>query len=420
MIIRYYFVHPKKEKSSMMISVSWNGNRIQTSIGLSHKTDSFDIKNQKFKKSVSGYAQINNHLDKIKQDILDYKFNLLATNSDISPKMIKDFLDSILKNKNNTEKTGQVELEISVSYLVNKFISSISENPLYQSRTIIKYNTFNNNFKKFSGKFGDRLFDEVDYKYLLSFALFLSNKLLLSDATIHKTLKMLSVTFNKALDDNLIQSAHYKPLFKKLFKELNLKTDSQKFSLTKDDIQKIESYIPTDPSIQLTKDLFLFEVYTAQRVSDLFRTNISAINLDEKTLNFRQSKTGDMVSIPLIDKAINIIKKYPNMTFPKVTEQQYNKQIKILAKNSGLLELMQIERKSLKKTEQIVKEKWELISSHHARVTCIVNMAQNGALPEEIIMVSGHKNPRSIEPYMKIAEAEKKKRSRQALERAFG
>lgn len=404
----------------MVISITWKGNRIQSAIGISNKTSSFDVGLQKFKRDTSGYSQLNNFLEKIKQEITDYYFNSLATNKVLSKEELKLHLDSILKNKLEPE-SSTIEYEIvTVRDIVNRFFDEISENPLYKVMTIIKYRTFKNNINKYLEKNSDILFNKIDYQFILNLAIFLSKDLKLADATIHKTLKMLSVTFNRAFDSGIINSQFYKPLFKKLFKDLKLKIDSKKFSLSKEDIIKLELYEPANENIKLTKDLFLFEIYTGQRVSDLFKTNIATVNLSDMTLNFRQTKTNELVSIPLIDKALKIISKYPNMKFPKISEQYYNRQIKELAKSAGLNDLIQIERKSLNKIEKVIKEKWELVSSHHARVTCIVNMAQNGALPEEIITVSGHSNPRSIDAYMKISELERKKRSRQSLERAFG
>lgn len=421
MKIKFYFTEPKNEKSPMMISVAWSGKRRQTSIGITQKTSTFDSENQKFRKSATGYAQINNYLDKLKLAINDFYYNSIATNTVISEKEMKLFLNSIIKEKGNGfGDTSNSIREVTISYLLDRFIEGIDNNPLYKKSSIRRYKNFETIIRKYITKHYDIKFENLDYDYIRNFALFLSNELNFADATIQKSLKTLSLILNRAFESEIISKQSYKPLFTKLFKELKLKTASQKFALNTDDIKKIENYTPDNEKLKYVKDMFLFEIYTAQRISDLFKTHKSAIDLKEKTLNIRQVKTNELVSIPLIDKAIAIIKKYPDMTFPYMSKQFYNRMIKVVAKNAGLDDLIQIDSKSLNKIEKSVKQKWELVASHHARVTCIVNMAQNGALPEEIIMVSGHSAPRSIEPYMRISSNEKKKRSRQALERAFG
>lgn len=419
MNIKYYFLEPKKEKSSLVISVAWKGIRVQSSIGLSGKTSNFDVNLQKFKKNTTNSAELNNYLNSLSQELNDFYFNSIATNKVLLKEDVKNKINSYVKISENIQKKRDVN-SLTVLDIVESFFENIKCNPLYQKMTIKKYKTFYNNIRKYIDKNYNPEFKNINYQYVLNFALFLSNELNLADATIHKTLKMLTVTLNKAFDDGLVDTQFYKPIFKKLFKDLKLKPQSRKFSLTKEEVLKIENYKPSDVDIQLTKDMFLFEIYTLLRISDLSQASESTVNLNERTLNFRQQKTGELASIPLIDKAMEILKKYPRMKFPKISHQYYNRQIKVLAKEAGIDDLIQIERKSLNNTEQIVKKKWELIASHHARVTGIVNMAQHGALPEEIISVSGHSNPRSIEPYMKIAADEKKKRSRIALEKAFG
>ncbi len=419
MKIKFYFVSPKKEKSSMTVSIAWNGNRIQYNIGLSHKTSAFDVDKQQFKKNTARASQLNNFLKGLENAISDFYYNSLATNKIVSKVEMKDFLAETLLKKEEIESSIEVR-KFTAKEILDHFINFVEDNPLYTTMTKKKYKTFHNNFNRFIKTHYDIYINELDTDYLLNYALFLAKKLNYADATIHKALKIFTRILNKAFEDGLIDTQFYKPLFTKLYRELKLKQDSNKFALTKEEILKIEQYEPEEKDLKLTRDLFLFEIYTAQRVSDLFKTHKASVNLDDRTLNFRQTKTNEMVSIPLIDKAIDILKKYPNMEFPKISEQYYNRQIKELARNAGIDDLITIERKSLNRTEKIVKEKWELLASHHARVTCIVNMAQNGALPEEIITVTGHSNPRSIDPYMKIAEDVKKKRSRSALERAFG
>lgn len=420
MKIKFYFQKPKLEVSALMVSVSWNGLRLQTAIGLSSPTSSFDIENQIFKRNISKSAQLNNILTRISQEISNYYFNSQAANIIIDKSEMSNKLKQIL-NKEDEEviEPDDVIKEYKLSDIIHSFVYYVENSPMYKKSTAKRYRNLRNNTLKYIKKNSDPNVNKLDYKYVFNFAIFLSKVLKFNDATIQKTLKMVSVTLNKAFDDGLIETQYYKPIFKKVFKELKLKTESHRFALTKEDILKISNYIPTSDILQLTKDMFLFEIYTSIRISDFHNVTDSSININERVLSFRQTKTNEIVTIPLIQKAIDIISKYPNMQFTKITEQHYNRNIKVLALEAGLTDTIRIERKSLNKVETIVKQKWELLASHHARVTGIVNMAQNGALPEEIISVSGHSSASSIQPYMKIAASEKKRRARLALEKAF-
>ena len=310
--------------------------------------------------------------------------------------------------------------KIKVSDLLDHYFQSINSDPTYKSSTLERYKYYKNLINDFFKEYKDIEVEKFDKNYLIAYINFLSKKRNMNDLSILKSIVKFGALFKKAFEDSLIDNQNYKSHFKSIYDTIKFQKESKRFALTSSEVEKLENFIPNNEDLIYIKDMFLFQIYTAIRLSDLNKVSQSNIDFDNNYLTFHQKKTNELVTIPLINKAIEIIKKYPNNKFPKISSSTYSLKIKTLCKDAGIDDEIEIQRKSLNKIETKTYKKWELISSHFARVTCIVEMARNGALAEEIITVTGLRDVNSLKPYMKIAKNIKLKRSRVALEKAFG
>ena len=155
--------------------------------------------------------------------------------------------------------------------------------------------------------------------------------------------------------------------------------------LTVDEVEAIEkSEMPTE-SLKRVKDLFLFQCYTGLAYADLMRFDMSKAVKGEKyyLVTDDRKKTGEGYTVVLMEKAMDILKKY-DYKLPKMTCEQYNMRLKIMADACG------IEKP---------------IASHFGRRTCGMLLLNYGFPIEIVSKVLGHSNIKTTQQaYAKILD----------------
>ena len=188
----------------------------------------------------------------------------------------------------------------------------------------------------------------------------------------------------------------------KKFKGTRVEVDS--IYLTKEDLDKMMAVDVAKLGLghEQARDIFMVGVWTAQRISDYnniqkedFDTLIKNVLREEDDpehpgekkawiekqeitfLNIRQKKTGAKVAIPCNSALKAILEKY-DYQMPHLVDQVINRNIKDVAKEAGLNDLIEIEttKGGVAKKEKI--EKWKLVHSHTARRTGATLMYLSG------------------------------------------
>ncbi len=127
---------------------------------------------------------------------------------------------------------------------------------------------------------------------------------------------------------------------------------SERVYLTEEELAVLESINldKNNKKLRQVLDLFLFSCYTGLRFSDI--QSLTSKHIEETegeiSIRIRQKKTGDFVSIPLDllfrGKAIRILEKYKNAgqqrIFPKMTNQEANRQLKLIQAYAGLQKVL--------------------------------------------------------------------------------
>ena len=96
-------------------------------------------------------------------------------------------------------------------------------------------------------------------------------------------------------------------------------------------------------------------------------------------------------------------KNTPIELFPKVSNQNYNREIKEIFKKINLNNTQKIKLNNLKENV-IVKTKWEMITSHTARRTYITLNIHKGLGIDTIMRTTGHKNFETLRVYIKQSQ----------------
>jgi integrase len=168
------------------------------------------------------------------------------------------------------------------------------------------------------------------------------------------------------------------------------------------------------------RDLFCFGCYTGQRWGDISNFNKEDLNGDVWT--FISEKTLDEISIDLVGysaPALDILKKY-EYELPRISQQKFNDNIKLAAKEAGVNTITTINRYVGNKKIEIKKPKYEFLSSHAARRTCVSLLLNVYNMPITAVMgITGHSDIKTLQVYIdedRAARREQMSRTRPVTE----
>lgn len=198
-----------------------------------------------------------------------------------------------------------------------------------------------------------------------------------NDYSIYDYIKYLRTYVNDALRMEYIDKYPFTGL---KFKRGEPRAD--KF-LTEDEVKKIiKAKMQTD-SLSNVRDLFVVQCYTGLSFSDLMTVDFKKAvkHGDHYVLSDERKKTGQGYYIVLLKPVMEILKRY-DFRLPKMTNQQYNMRLKIVADAAG-----------------VDKQ----ITSHYGRRTCGYLLLNNGFSIELVAKVLGHANIKTTQAvYAKI------------------
>jgi site-specific recombinase XerD len=207
-------------------------------------------------------------------------------------------------------------------------------------------------------------------------------------------------TFLKYLTDELhINQEEIHKKFKKYSKKT---TGGAKVVLLKEHVQKLIDWKPTSERYELVRDLFLFQVLTGIRYSDLINVNKSYVI--NHSLSFEMWKVQKHVTIPLHSMALSILKKYNYELGEKCkTLQKYNVDIKTVCELAGLTDKIKSLKIVLSRKVPDETPLHKLVSTHVGRTTFITNCLISGISPFIVMEYTGHEKIDTLSTYMRIA-----------------
>lgn len=173
--------------------------------------------------------------------------------------------------------------------------------------------------------------------------------------------------------------------------------------LTEEEIQLLYDAELDSERLRKTRDLFLLGVYSGARFSDY--SLFSNDNIVGDTFRYYQGKTGELVILPLSPRVKTILKRNKGKA-PEVSPVVFNREIKEVCRLAGIH--TKVQKKVSKGTSHTVRlvPKWELVSSHTARRTCVTLLHESGVPAREGMHISGHKSLAAYETYLKTSKEE--------------
>ena len=194
-------------------------------------------------------------------------------------------------------------------------------------------------------------FAEIDVAWLKRYESWLRSRGV-SQNTIGIHFRTLRVLYNLAIEEKAVKEELY-PF--KSFKVSKLHEETAKRALSKENVERIISFPPTDDYMRFAIDLFAFTYYSGGiNLTDI--ANLTESNIIADKLIYKRQKTGKLIKIPLQDRTKLLIEKYRTPDNPYLfpifstlhkTEAQkkfrihkvmakVNKRLKIIGKELGI------------------------------------------------------------------------------------
>ena len=189
------------------------------------------------------------------------------------------------------------------------------------------------------------------------------------------------------------------------------KEDADIFPLTETEIKAFEK-VTFKGMKEDVKNVFLFQIYTGLRISDTQRLTFLHFDQTKNLITkFRAKKTGDALNIPITAKCLGILNKYTHLhkegrIIPNVNTQVANRYLKIMAEEMGLVNEVIYNRKRGREFEEFTAKRSDIISTHDGRRTFITHCLTKGMSPHMIMSITGHKNYKTFERYIKFSETD--------------
>lgn len=389
MKINYFLRNPNLDSSTINLKFYIKRVAYKRSTGISIETKSWENRTKKVKRGYLNSAEINLKLKNIELEISNILFHDKSENIEVILKKIDNFLNN---------KTDEIN---SLDELFNSFIEERRELKDYSEGTLKVYITTLNKISNSISNIGNVSIKQIDYKYFMSFFNEM-NADGIQNKTIHKYLRNIRHVLNWGLEYELHENLFFSKELKKVFQNFDFDSDS-KFSLSDEELSLLENYnFESDKENMFCRDLFLIQTYLCLRYSELVLVNKK--NIRDNKIFLYSKKTREAITRPLFPKVTDLILKYDFDNVKFLSEQKYNNRLKKISKIVGLNNETPIRVIIGRKTITTNKPKYEVISNHIARNTFITLIQKKGMLPQEVMAITGHKDPKVLQGYFKTPQ----------------
>lgn len=314
------------------------------------------------------------------------------------------------------------------------------------------------------------LFDDITRQFADDFSSFLEKKSLMPE-TVNKNVNCFRKLCNLAAEEGLNKNA----VSLRVWKERTVAQDDKRTELYLTDEELDALYqMPLSGIREQVRDVFFLGYLSCQRFSDygsLDRSNFKTVIDDVEVIGLKQQKTKRYVEIPIVDERVHELCQKYDYNFPQLDRRHINRYIKLALKElaktvPSLAEkhptlLYLKERQSeeyfkeltrrLKAGEtlnvnqlnhygklkryadehngsplwernakgEVIRPKYELITSHTARRSGVTNLYKTGLLDtREMMSISGHLSEKVFEKYIKVGTSEQAARIAAKLKNA--
>lgn len=385
-------------RCSVIIRVSCQGGRTDLYTGITVLEKQWNANRERVKQGcvVDGYQYnvLNKKLEEQEQFVEDYFNDSALRSTGVS-------LSDLKERFNHQYKASAETLSGEFFFQFDKFLKETAENKGWSANRKEQMTRLEEKVREFKAdiKFADLSIETMDkFKVHLS-------KTMYNDAVL-KHLQYFKQFVTWA------SKRHFKVHEEFFSYEPHLKTAQKAVRyLTLEELDTICNLtFEGREGLERARDIFVFQCYTALRVSDisqLKRENITRNENGDYYIDLLTEKDDDRVKYKLAQRAVRVYEKYKDnvyeddKAFPVISPTKYNEHLKELGKAADLKgEWIDYEyRLSEKITIKTPKHK---LSTHTARRTFIVTAMNEGVSLDMIALITSHSDVSAMKPYIKM------------------
>ncbi|MEP7220319.1 MAG: site-specific integrase [Bacteroidota bacterium] len=278
-----------------------------------------------------------------------------------------------------------------------EFIAETEEK--WQHATLQIHQTAKTHLKNFEkDQVAPIMFDRIDTHFFERFSTYLVKKVGQNNETVWKIIRTVRVFLRWAHEHRYTSNDEYRRFTKAC---LPSGQKSEKAYITVEELQYlIDLDLSTDPRLERTRDLFIFQAHTGMRYGDVVNFKKQLIQRD--TIRMVTSKNRKAVVIPILPPTRAILEKY-DYELPAISNQKQNEYLKELMEKAGIdAPVVVVDHKGKERVEKTVP-RYELIGTHSAKRTFITILRQRNVSIEAIMRATGNSR-RTIETYIVSTE----------------
>lgn len=399
--IQYCFNSEKRTVVNSEIAIPpeyWNRRRLRISSDLPMQFGDAEELNEKLQKMI-----------RIAQDIVSFaaKKKLPDPVTFLKNNFKPEFDISSLKEKQIEIVPSKLKVNLDLYFQIDDYIKQKRKS--VTPRMINVYNNLRDTLKAFENFRNKPIsFESFDYNFYEEFVDYMTyehvqrrrKKIIkgFKRSSIGKTIKQLRIFLKNRMRKKIIPEINLED-----YKIINEESDA--IYLNQDEIQLISKVdLSGHRHLMNYRDVFILGCLTGLRFSDF--SIIKQEDIRNGMLYKKQNKSDHWVVIPLRAQAHNIITNQFKRSLPKLDNTEFNRHIKTIGKLAGINEPIKFSHKMGNKDIQIIKPKFEWITSHTCRRSFCTNEFLSETPVELIMRISGHKSLKDFYRYIKITPEE--------------
>jgi integrase len=387
----------KKEKTDnstpVVLHVHYNAKRGRIYSGHSCKPSNWNFADQKFKttKAVPNAIRLNERLSHIRSTAEAVYLDYLRANDNKAP------APAVFKEKLLIALNMKAETELDLF----SYFQQVIDHKIYDLGERSKRNSDVPTFeitlqclKDYASAKRVRVdFDTIDLDFYHNWKKYLLDDLGLKKNTAGTRIKRLKSILARATAAGLNKNLMFTdPAFKVLSEEV------ENIYLNEHELEALRD-LPLNDHLSVIRDLFLILSWTGQREGDLYQ--IKPENINNGTLQIRQTKTKNRNSVPVHPEVERILHKY-NGELPKREQQYINRALKTIGAELA---------KKVKSDKDFSQ-----LKTHSGRRSFATNMILRGHSALEVMSATGHKSEREFYKYLKMSPTEMGSKMRLAFQ----
>lgn len=294
-----------------------------------------------------------------------------------------------------------VERSPLLTDLLDKYIAEQQIESLWTAATQTKFNTLRHHIDAYKSNMTADTFNADTMRGMLDYYV----KTGYRNSYIQHMLGVLKAFLRWAANNGYIDSLSFESFHPRLKgSEGNSKAIVY---LTWDELQTFYNFQFPKDYLRRVRDVFCLCAFSGLRYSDAAKLRWRDIT--DTSIFVVTQKTTEALTIELNDYTKEILNRYRSdyseaLALPVISNQKYNKYLKEAAKMAGLDATIKSVYYIGNQRYETNCPKYELLSSHAARRTFVVNALFLGISPEVIMKWTGHSNYEAMKPYVDIVD----------------